>query len=660
MLFNSLQLATATILLPFFMATLAYLLNIFPRYGKTIAKSVCILTSYTSLILLLILTYDVLENGPVTGSIVLTHTPFNTISLSIYVDCLALIPSLLSVLFTSLAQTFTAKYLSLENKYRPVSPGFNRAYPFMLIFLGAMVGACFSSNIIMLIIFWEISSLCSYVLVSFWHEDPICKKAALKTLIMTHIGAISILLGAIIAYPIVYTWEIYEWPQKIYATPILAIVLLLFFIGTLPKAAQFPLYTWLLDATIAPTPVVAFIFTLSDLMGLYILPRFFGQIFTQYIRFSIMLPPQLALLFGNISIWNFITSLVGAITLIVASIFGLLESETKRLITYCHISALGGVFMVLGFGSYLGMVAGLFAIIPHVFFCGLLFFVSGAVIYRIGSTSMDDMGGLHSYMPITAICGSIGILAWAGFPFLGYFTALWLTIHAALELNAPFFIVATFVGSVLKSVAILRMFHAIFLGKARSYKGEVEEAPVLMLLPMVLLSILLFIVGIFPQLIFKSLISPALYQLGFNVEFISEVGDLVIASGSWSPTITTTILAYLCIMMAVLSLLFRSIVTRISHVKKEEMLKPFLCGEDSNLLDHVSSYHLYYVLRDIVKIDHICSALDVDSIYYAISKSFSKFCMKMLHLDIKQQYFPAILLFMVGTVIVILIAVILA
>lgn len=660
MLLDPLQLAVTILLSPFLVAIIAYLIVMIPRYGSTIAKSICVLTSYVSLLLILALMNDVLENGPIVGSITLTHLPLGEISLSIYVDCLALIPTFLSALFASLAQTFAVKYLSLENKYRPVSSTFNRAYAFMSIFLGAMTGACFSSNMIMIIVFWEISSLCSYVLVAFWHEDPVCRAAALKTLIITHIGTIGFLIGAITIYPVVSTWEIHEWTQRIYATSAVTIAMLLFFIGILPKAVQFPLHTWLPDATVAPTPVTAYVHVVGFLMGLYAFPRFFGQIFTPYIHSSIMLPPQLAVLFGNISIWNFIISLVGATTLILAPIFGLLESETKRLIAYCLISALGGAVMSFGFGTPLGIAAGLFDMIPHVFFCGLLFFASGVAIYGIGSTSMNDMGGLHIYMPITAICGGIGVLSWAGFPFLGYFTALWLMIHAALELNAPFFIVSVFIGSVLKSIVILRMFHAIFLGKSRDYKRDIGEAPVLMLFPMVLLSILLFIVGIFPQSIFNLIVLPALHQLGLEARFTSAVGDLVTASGSWSPAlVAAAISTYLCVIIAVIFILSRSAVTRESYVKREEMLKPFLCGEDVDLLEHISGYHLYYVLTKVVKIDDICNALDVDRIYYALSRSFSRFCVKMLHLDIKQQYFPAVLLFMVGTVIVILLAVLL-
>ncbi|MEM2303040.1 MAG: proton-conducting transporter membrane subunit [Candidatus Bathyarchaeia archaeon] len=658
MLLDSLQMAFTVQLLPFLVAIIAYIIAMIPRYGSTIAKSMCVLTSYICLLLILGLTYTVLENGPVASSITFAHTPLGAISLSVYIDCLALIPTFLSALFASLAQTFAIKYLSLENRYKPVSPTFNRTYAFMLIFLGAMTGACFSGNMIMIIIFWEISSLCSYVLVAFWHEDPTCRAAALKTLIITHIGTVCFLIGAITIYPVVSTWEIHEWTQRIYATPAVTITMILLFIGILPKAVQFPLHTWLPDATVAPTPVTAYVHVVGFLMGLYAFPRFFGQIFTPPIHSSIMLPPQLAVFFGNISIWNLIISLVGAITLILAPIFGLLESETKRLIAYCLISALGGAVMVLGFGTPLGIAAGLFDMIPHVFFCGLLFFASGVAIYRIGSTSMNDMGGLHNYMPITTICGGIGALSWLGFPFLGYFTALWLIIHAALELKATFFIVSVFLGSVLKSIVILRMFHAIFLGKSRDYRRELREAPVLMLFPMVLLSILLFIVGIFPQSVFNLIVLPALHQLGLEAKLTSALGDLVTASGSWNPTlVTASILTYSCIVVTVIFILSKSGVARGSYVKREEMLKPFLCGEDVNLLEHISSYHLYHVLTNLVKINNICNALNVDHIYYTLSRSFSKFCVKMLHLDIKQQYFPAVISFMAGAAVVILIAV---
>lgn len=657
---NPFALAVTTILLPYLIAIMAHGIARIPPFGNLIAKWICVATSYISLLLIMILTNYVIEKGPITGSILLFSKPFGTISFSLYVDCLALIPTLLSALFASLAQTFAVEYLSLNNRYRSLPSTFNRAYSFMLIFLGAMTGACFLGNMIMIIIFWEISSICSYVLVSFWQEDPVCINAALKTLIITHIGTISFLIGSIVIYPVVGTWEIHEWAYRLSANLSVPMAMLLFFIGILPKAVQFPLHSWLPDATVAPTPVTAYVHVVGFLMGLYAFPRFFGQIFATVINTSFLLPEPISWIFGRMNIWSFLISITGAITLIIAPIFGLLESESKRLIAYCLISSLGSTVMALGFVSSLGTTAGLFAMISHVFYCGLLFFAIGVGIYRIGRTSIYDMGGLYNYMPITSICGAIGVLSLASFPFLGYFTALWLTIHSALELNAPFFIVSTFLGSILKTAAILRLFHAMFLGKSLPYGREIKEAPKLMLFPIIFLSILLFFIGVFPQFLFEVLIFPSIDQLGMEVRLTAATNDIIMASGFWSPALgAAVILIYLCMIVIVIYTPSRGIVIPRTHIKMDERVKPFLCGEDLNLLEHLSGYHLFYALTDIVKIDKTRNNVDIDRLYYLISKKLSIFCEKMIHLDIKQQYFPAILLFMIGATILILISFIL-
>ena len=662
---DSSLLAFAAILSPIFVATIAHPIARMPRYGSKIAKVLCILTSYVTLLVILALTYVVVSTGPVVDSILIMPLPTGKLALTVYVDGLSLVPTILSALFASLAQTFSVKYLNPENRYRPVLPKFNRAYSLMLLFLGGMVGACFSGNMIMIIIFWEITSICSWALVDFWHEDPKCRAAALKTFIMTHIGTLSLLIAAIIVYPVVETWEIHQWTltfQSIPAASIVHVAMLLLFVGILPKAVQFPLHTWLPDATVAPTPVIACIHTAGFLMALYALPRFFGQIFASYIHSLVRLPPQLAVLLGDINVYSLVIVSVGAITLVIAPIFGLLESESKRVIAYCDISALGSAVMALGFGTPLGIVAGLFAMIPHVFFCGLLFFAAGAAIYRVGKTSLQDMDGLSSTMPVTAVLATIGVLSWASFPFLGYFNALWLIIHASLELSAPAFTILLFFGTTLKTAAILRMLHAIFFRKTTEHKKKITEAPAIMLFPMMILSACLIVSGVLPQLLLNYLVLPAVSQLklGESLGLTLMLGDITTASGFWNPMwMSFTFLSYLVLIVVGTYISSRGSVARIErvYIKEEEALKPFLCGEDTSLLDGAHAHHFYHTLTYVLRIDNICHAFDIDRLYNALAKGFSTSCAKMLRLDIRQSYFAAFLSFVAGAVVVVLIAV---
>ncbi|MDI6847261.1 MAG: proton-conducting transporter membrane subunit [Candidatus Bathyarchaeia archaeon] len=643
--------------MPIAVAVAAHPLARIPKIGNRLAKALCVATSYITLLMTLILACTVVGTGPIVDSIFNTPLPIGNFALSVYVDGLALIPTILSALFASLALTFSIKYLSPENRYRSVPPTFDRAYSFMLLFLGSMIGACFSGNMVALVIFWEITALCSYVLVAFWHEDPVCRASALKTLILTHIGTLGLLLGAIAIYPDVGTWEIHSWSQKLFLQPTIPLAMLLFFIGILPKAVQFPLHTWLPDATVAPTPVTAYVHVVGFLMGLYALPRFFSQVFVSYISTSTMLPSQLATLFGNVSIWNFIISITGAITLIIAPLFSLIESDAKRLIAYYLISALGSTVMALGFGTPLGTVAGLFAMVAHVFFCGLLFFATGATIFRVGKTSLEHMGGVCHRMPVTTVCASIGVLSSIGFPFLGYFTALWLIVHAALELNAPAFVVLVLLGSILKTAAILKLLHAI-VAKSPEDGKEIAEAPSLMLSSMILLSAGLFTFGIFPQLLLNFLILPAGNQLGMSLELVAPLSDIIAASGWWNPvwTASVTLLSLGVVSIVIYASLKGAVISRSEiYIEEEEAFKPYLCGEDVNLLDRVAPYHFYYGLIASIKLPELCRAINIDRAYYGFTNRFSKICNYLKQRIDISEYHTAMAWFLVGTLIILLI-----
>ncbi|MEM2728266.1 MAG: proton-conducting transporter membrane subunit [Candidatus Bathyarchaeia archaeon] len=622
------------------------------------AKALCVITSYATLLMLLRLAQIVVEKGPVVNSFPIASLPLGELVLTVYVDELALIPTVFFALFASAAITYSVKYLSPENKYRPVPNTFNRGFSFMLLFLGSLIGCCFSGNMIFFLIFWEITSICSFFLVGFWQDDPKCVAAAFKTFIMLHIGTFGLLIGSILAYLTVGTWEIHAWSHSLPNHPIMPLVILLFLIGLLPKAVQFPLHSWFPDATVTATPIIVYVHN-GFISALYAFLRFFGQIFAPSIRSAEMLP-ALSLIFGNPSILAFIMSLVGALTSILAAFFGLLENESKRVVAYCDISALGSTVMILGFATSLGFVAGLLGMIYHVLFTALIFLALGGAIFQVGKTSMDFMGGLSRYMPITTTIGTIGALSMAGFPFLGYFTALWLGIYAALELNALIFIVLLLFSSILKTAAILRMINTVFFGKAMEYKGKITEPSALMLFPMLLLLTCLFVFGAYPQLLLNHLVIPAVSRLQPDSKLILVMGDIIAGAGLWNPLLGTLIfLLYLGLVATLIYLALKrgAVYAEKAYVRREETFKPFICGEDVNLLDEVRARHFYHIFTNVVKIDAICHALNIDRFYYALAEKFFAFCRGLLRLDIRQKYFPAVLSFTLGALIMIILAV---
>ena len=647
---NPTVLGAVIIILPLFIAVIAYFISFIPYCGQ-VARELCILTSYLVLALTLILIDPILMNSPIIGTIYSFQLPVGEVSFSLYLDSLAMIPTILSATFASLTLTFSIKYFSRENRYHSEPPTYNVAYSFMLVFLGSMVGACFSSNIIMILLFWEITGLCSYALVAFWHEQQASRSAALKTFIITHVGTLGFLLGAIIIYPAVGTFNIHEWGLATGSSELVSIAMVLFFIGILPKAVQFPLHTWLPDATIAPTPVTAYVHVVGFLMGLYAFPRFFAQVFIEQISNSSLTQGVLYILFGELKTWNLIISSIGAITLLVAAFYSLIETNIKKLIAYILISSLGATTMALGLGTGLGLVAGLFAIVPHVFYCGLLFLAAGAAIYRTGKTSINLMGGLQRSMPLTTACCAIGVMSSASFPFFGYFTALWLTIHAFIEVQAPAFLIIILLGSVLKTAAVFRLFHSTFLGNSQLHKGMINEVDSIMLLPMLLLTLMIVVIGVFPQTLLRSLILPSVANLGVEISSIGIVDEIVLSTGLWNPFLGAVV-SFLYLGISATIIFASSATSGMTLQDSEDAMKPFLFGEDVDALTHVSANHLYNYALDILQIRRLANLTNIDHLYYMVSRWFKRASTYSLKLDINQQYHLAFLYFLFGALVI--------
>jgi NADH-quinone oxidoreductase subunit L len=648
---NPIALATIVVMLPLVIAALAYLISLVPEYGGRVARDLCVLTSYGVLALTIILVETVIAGGPFKGTVYAFPLPVGVVRFSLYLDALAMIPTIMSAVFAALALTFSLKYFSRENRYHSTLSTYNVAYSFMLVFLSSMIGACFSSNIILITFFWEMTGLCSYALVAFWHEESAARAAALKTFIITHVGTLGLLLGAIIIYPATGSLEIHDWSLISSMSPIIPLAMALIFIGILPKAVQFPLHVWLPDATAAPTPVTAYVHVVGFLMGLYAFPRFFGQVFVGQIAASPVLAGTMAALFGELRAWNFLIAATGAVTMMVAAFFSLVERDIKKLVAYILISSLGATVLALGLGTGLGVAAGLFAIVPHVFYCGLLFLAAGSAIFRTGKTSINLMGGLQRRMPVTTACGVVGVLSSASFPFLGYFTALWLTIHALIEVQAPAFLIVILLGSILKAVAALRLFHSTFLGNSQLHRGDVKEVSYVMLLPMLLLSFLLIVVGVFPQAVIESIILPSVSGLGVDVGSIVAIDEIVTSSGLWNPVLgTMTGLAYIGIIGTIV--VASSATSGQKRANSEDALKPFLFGEDVVTLTQVPAYHLYNTSMEVLKIRRLAHATNVDRLFYWVSSVFSGASAASLRLDVNQQYYRALLYFIVGTAII--------
>jgi len=656
------QVALLSILIPIIVAVLSHLVAKLPKNGAKLAKAFCILASYVTLFLVFLLISTV-SYGPIETQLFVISLPSGLVDVGLYVDYLALVPAVLSSLFTALALTYNVYYLSPYNRAYKVGWEFNRSYSFILLFNGAMLGTLFSSNLLSLIIFWELISVCSYVLISFWNEDQFCLWAAIKCFIMTHVGSMALLMATIIIYFVSGTLEISEIGQIDQGIPLgdpaTSVIFPLLLVAVLPKTVLFPLHTWLPDGTVAPTSATVLFHVCGFQSGIYIIIRFFSDVFYAHVISAPAMP--LPLLFGNVSVWSFIISLIGAITLVIGALNGIIENDFKRIVAYSTISQLGYIVMAAGLTTPLGATASLFHMISHALYCGLLFLCAGAVIYATGKHDINEMGGLYRHMPITAICCLIGILSLSTVPLLSDFASKYLIFHATINMGATFFTIIAFLGCVLNAAIAIRLLHSVFMQKAAksALNFPIKDPPTSMLAPMILASVALVVFGVFPVIPLSSLVIPAVEQIphGFTVDIISQLELIKTPLGFWNPAAVVISMFALSAVFICMTFYSRKVAAVYRESASEETFKPFLCGEDSNLLDGPHGYHFYHALTNVLRVDDACHASNIDRAYNALSTKFSNFCTKLLRLDIQQRYFTAVLSFIVGAIIVILIAV---
>jgi len=651
------EVTVLAIFMPVTIAVLSHLVAKSPKGGAKLAKAICILASYITLFLVCSLIFAV-QSGPIRMQLLTISLPTGIVNVGLYVDYLALVPAFLSSLFTALALTYNVYYLSPYNRAYKVGWGFNRSYSFILLFNGAMLGTLFSSNLLGLLIFWELISVCSYVLISFWNEDQFCLGAAIKCFIMTHVGSMALLMATIIIYFIAGTLEISEIGQGIpLAAPAIVVIFPLLLVAVLPKTVLFPLHTWLPDGTVAPTSATVLFHVCGFQSGIYIIIRFFLDVFHAHVTSALAMP--LPLLFGNISIWSFAISLIGAITLVIGALNGIVENDFKRIVAYSTISQLGYIVMAVGLTTSLSAVAGLFHMISHALYCGLLFLCAGAIIYATGKHDINEMGGLYHHMPITAICCLIGILSLSTMPLFSDFASKYLIFNATLIAGATLFTIIAFLGCLLNVAIAVRLLHSVFMQKAAkaTLNFPIKDPPVSMLAPMILASVALVIFGVAPMIPLNSLVIPAVEQIGFPVSIVTQLGLIETSLGFWNPAALAISMLALSTVFVCMTFYSRKVAAVYKESASEETFKPFLCGEDANLLDGPHGYHFYYALTNVLKVDDACQASNIDRAYNAVSTKFFNFCRKLLRLDIRQNYSAAVLSFIAGAVVIILVAV---
>ncbi len=411
------------------------------------------------------------------------------------------------IILTLAATVYSIVYMQKEH-------GHGKYYALLLLYNAGIFGVVIATNLFQFYILWELMLIPSYFLIAEWGTKPQSTNIALKYFIYTHVGAVLIIVGiagmyALSAYGGVATLNLYDfsgvgitpyidlswiWPGGIPSTftapffEITKILVILLTIGFAVKMAVFPIHSWLPDAHAeAPTPISAILSGVMIATAAYAIVR---------ILMGYMLPA-----FGAFVL---IIMIFGIITMFYGGIMALAQKDTKRLFAYSSISQMGYIFFGLGTAVLLGVAGASFHIFTHALGKGLLFMVAGILIVQVGhqrGRDINAMRGLAKKMPWTATIALIAGLSIAGTPPLaGFFSEFFIFAGAAFAYTIWLVIFAV-AASALTAAYILWFVKRVFFGETPADLENITDSPWSMRLPMILLTALIVIIGLWPMIV---------------------------------------------------------------------------------------------------------------------------------------------------------------
>ena len=402
------------------------------------------------------------------------------LSLGFRVDGLAWLFMLLIYGIGCLIVLYGAYYLA------PSDPA-PRFFAFLLAFMGAMLGVVMAANVIVLVVFWELTSLSSFLLIGYWHHRGDAREGARMALTITGAGGLCLLGGMLMLGSIVGSYEldrILAAGDAIRAHPLYVPALVLILLGALTKSAQFPFHFWLPQAMAAPTPVSAYLHSATMVKaGVFLLARMFPAI-------------------GGTPEWFWIVSVTGMATLLVGAWFAIFQHDLKGLLAYSTISHLGLITLLFGLNTPMAVVAGVFHIINHATFKASLFMAAGIVDHETHTRDIRKLGGLMRLMPITGALAIIATAAMAGVPLAnGFLSKEMFFTEAAANLATQWWLPlgATIAGVLSVAYSARFIYEAWFSGPPRGLEVTPHEPPRLMRVPVEMLVVLCLVVGIVPQ-----------------------------------------------------------------------------------------------------------------------------------------------------------------
>jgi len=364
--------------------------------------------------------------------------------------------------------------------YMKDDAGYYRFFAYLNLFMFSMFMLVLANNFLLLYVFWEAVGLCSYLLISFWFPKKSAANAGTKAFLVNRVGDFGFGLGIMLIFLTVGTLSytgVFNSVATI-GTGTITVICLLLFMGAMGKSAQFPLHVWLPDAMEGPTPVSSLIHAATMVnAGVYMVARS-SPIFYQ---------SQTAML---------VVALVGSFTAIFAASIGLVQNDIKKVLAYSTVSQLGYMFTALGVGAW---TAGMFHLVAHGFFKGLLFLGSGSVIHAMsGEQDMRKMGGLKNKTKITYWTFVVGALAISGFPGLAGFFSKDSVLAGTFHKGYWYLWVVGLIAAFMTAFYMFRLIFMTFHGEPRDEKAyaHAHESPRSMTIPLIVLAVPSALIGL--------------------------------------------------------------------------------------------------------------------------------------------------------------------
>lgn len=431
---------------------------------------------------------------------------------TVYVDGLSLLFALLITGIGALVVLYSIFYLSKEKEQ------LGSFYTYLLMFMTAMLGVVLSDNMVVLYLFWELTSISSFLLIGYWYKRERSRYGATKSLLITVFGGLAMLGGFILIYLITDSFSIREAVnqlQLIMASPYFIPAMILILLGAFTKSAQFPFYIWLPDAMEAPTPVSSYLHSATMVKaGIYLVARF-------------------SPIFAISEVWFWTISIVGLVTLFWGSFHAVRQNDLKAILAYSTVSQLGMIMLMLGVGAaaihennpaFFGaaILAAIFHLINHATFKGSLFMAAGIIDHETGTRDIRKLGGLMTIMPITFTITLIGTFSMAGLPPFNGFLSKELFFTSMIRISDISFTDVSTWGAIIPALAWLASVFTFIYSMMllfKTFRGRLNidqlekkphEAPIGMLIPPIILAALVVSFFFFPNILAYSVIEPAI------------------------------------------------------------------------------------------------------------------------------------------------------